>query len=270
MVIRIIQKYGKKICDIPFVFGVILVFFLFQIDANMPLFFEDEKWHILKATTDLRSIIISCIFFGMYMGMSSMVASIAFGLEFLEEWKSGVASHIIKNMGLKKYAFVYSVLTTLSGGTMLLIGYLLYVWYMSVHIELFNIDAVNTDMQSIIYAYTLEDSRGLQFIIIMAMLMFLFGAISALIALCISTLTENKYIVIFSPYLFYRGYIEISKIICLEDKYRLDYYITGRQNIGRNFIEFNFIILFLLIILIIIGQYIFGKGVRRRLINGKY
>lgn len=270
MLKRTIKKYWNDIFGIRFWVGILLVFLFFQLDANMPIFFDEYRWEVLKKTSDFKTVLTSCVYFGMYIGMVTIAASISFGIQFSEEWKAGVAPHLIRNMGMTRYTLSYSIFATVSGGGIAMMGFLLYAIYMKSHIDFLNQNAANPTMQEMMYAFTLKDKSGVQFVVVMALIMFVFGAVSAVVALCVSTFTDNKYLVVFAPYLVYRGYVELSKIIALPKEWRLDYYLTGRVNIGNNFTEFVLIIIGSLFAIILVGQKLFKKGVRRRLIYGKY
>ena len=270
MLKRIIENYGKSLCGIKCFAGIVLVFFLFQLDTNMPIFFSESRWDILKATSDLKSILTNCIHFGMYMPMSMMIATVGFGTQFCNEWRAGVVPQLVKNIGLKQYAVLYIGMAELSGAIIGGVGFLMYAVFMRLHILFVNPSAANIQTHTILYEFTLQDTTGIQFIFVMGLLMTFLGALSSVLALCVSTVSENRYFVMIAPYLVYRIYVELSKILHIGNKYRLDYYLLGRQNIGESIMTFCIIMLVLFLLVLVIGQFVFKQGVRRKLIYGKY
>ena len=267
---RFIKNYFGTVFGLKLFIGALGVFILFQLDAGMPLFFTEYHWNVLSENYDFKMIFSNTIYFGMYMHMLTMLSAAGFGTRFCEEWRSGVVPHLVKNMDLKHYSTLYIILATVSGGSIAVLGFIMYVLSIVIHVPLWSRNALKQNSLIGLYEFTLEDESGLQFIVIFVMLFFLVGALSAVIAICISTFSENKYLVMTSPYIIYRCYVELCKAIHIPNNYRVDYYLFGRQELGTHLGEICFIIIGLTAVVIVGGRYVFAKGVRRKLINGKY
>lgn len=270
MIKRIFSNYGEVLLGWKVWIASFTVFMLFQLDAGMPISFDEYHWNVLRESYDFKIILISCIYFGMYICMMCITATIGFGLQFHKEWKSGVVPQLVSKMGLKKYSTLYVLLAMLSGGLINLTGYSLYAWYMGRRVLYINTMAAQTDTHEFAYAFSLSDESGIQYVMIMGILYLVVGAVASVISLYVSTLTENKYLVMFSPYLILRCYTEFCKAIGIPDNLRIDYYLLGRVDIGDSFTEFIVIIVIVLFVVAVIGQHFFKKGVRGRLVNGKY
>lgn len=267
---RFIKNYVRIVFGLKFLLGTLGVFILFQLDAGMPLCFTEDHWNVLKENYDFKLIFSNTVYFGMYMHMLTIASAVGFGTQFCEEWRSGVVPQIVKKMGLNRYSTVYIMFAALSGGSIAVIGFVMYVVSICIHVPLWNPNASKQNDMIGLFKFTLEDESGLQFIIVFMLLFFITGAMSAIIAQCISTISENKYLVMTSPYLIYRVYVEICKVINVPGRYRVDYYLFGRQELGTNLGEICLVTVLLIAVMIVGGQYIFERGVRRRLINGKY
>lgn len=270
MIKRIFSNYSEVLFGWKVWIASFTVFWLFQLDAGMPISFNNHHWDVLRDSYDFKIVLISCIYFGMYICMMCITATIGFGLQFHKEWKAGVVPQLVSKMGLKKYSTLYVLLAMLSGGLINLTGYGLYAWYMGRRVLYINTMAVQTEVHDFAYVFSLSDESGIQYVVIMGILYSVVGAVASVIALYISTLTENKYLVMFSPYLIFRSYTELCKVIRIPDNWRIDYYLFGRIDIGDSFSEFIAIIVIVLFMVAVIGQHFFKMGVRGRLINGKY
>ena len=267
---RFIKNYIRIVFGSKLLIGAFGVFILFQLDAGMPLFFTQHHWNVLREHYDFRLIFSNTIYFGMYMHMLTIASATGFGTWFCEEWRSGVVPQLVKKMGLKLYSTFYVILAAISGGSIAVVGFIMYVASIYIHVPLWNPNALKQNSSIGLFKFTLEDESGMQFIFLFVMLFFVTGALSAIIALCVSTISENKCLVMTSPYLIYRIYVEICKVISVPGNYRVDYYLFGRQELGTNLGEICLVIVLLVAILLVGGQCVFEKGVRRRLVNGKY
>lgn len=270
MVRRFFNHYGNILFGFRFWAGVLCVFLLFQLDAELPLFFDGHRWSVLRETADFKGILASSLIYGMYMCMLCIAASVGFAMRFHEEWRAGIVPQMVKKMGLRKYTVLYTSLAAVSGGNISAAGFLFYAAYMGTHVKLLNQDSAGQQTQELFYSFTLRDYTGLQYVAVMALLMFLAGALAAIFAICVSTVSENKYLVIVSPYLLYRVYVEVCKMIKLPGQFRLDFYLFGRRDMGNSMPEFVLIVCFLLTAGVAAGQYQFRRGVRKRLAYGKY
>lgn len=265
-----IRNYGKILFRWNFIVGVICVFFVLQLDTELPIFMSSQEWEIMRETSDFMEYICNAIYFGMYLSMVCIIATISFGIQFHEEWKAGVVPQIVKKTGITKYAMLYTWFAIVSGGGIVAVGFIAYAVYMTKYILLLNPATLEEKLQFGLYNYTLDDKTGLQYVIVMTLLMFVVGALSAVIALCVSTISANKYLVMFSPYLIYKIYVEICKLSHVSYKYRVDFYLFGRNTLGESLGQMIMIVMIILMIIFIVGGYAFKKGVQRKLIYDKY
>lgn len=271
MLKREIKNYGEIVFNVRFCLCVACIFLLFQLDTGIPMMFSSYHWSVTAKEWDIISTLLDAIYFGMYIQMINIVSTAGFGLRFCEEWKAGIVPWMVRKCGLKKYARLYVSLATLSGGSIAVVGFILYVISIKMHnVSLLNPELLENLKTTANYGYTLNTHSGIKYIIIMATLYFIVGALASVIAICMSTLITNKYFVMVSPYLIYRIYVEISKIINIPYNQRIDYYLFGRQEIGKSFWQTETIILLILVLIIIAGQFMFRKGLRRKLVYEKY
>ncbi len=266
-----IKNYGQIVFNVRFCLCAICIFLLFQLDTGIPMMFSSYHWSVTAREWDLRSILLNATFFGMYIQMINIVSTAGFGLRFCEEWKAGIVPWMVRKCGIKKYARIYVFLAAFSGGSIAVVGFGLYVISIKLHnVLLLNPVRLEELKMTATYRYTLDSYGGIKYIVIMATLYFLVGALAAVIAMCISTLITNKYFVMVLPYLVYRIYVEFSKIADIPYNQRIDYYLFGRQEIGNSFWQTEIRIIIIFICILIVGQYLFREGLRRKLIYEKY
>lgn len=266
---KLIWNYVKIFFGVFFWLGVLGVFMVFLLDANLPIFFDTYTWSVLQESSDAIMTVADIIYFGIYISLVFVFAGLAFGTQFYREWSSGVVPQVVCKWGIKKYTIVYSCMAAMSGGSILAVGFLLYISYMANHMSILNPALLEQHKNLEIYVYAMEGS-GLKYIFIMAFLLFVLGAFIAIIFLCLSTVLDNRYVLMLMPYILYKTYVEIVKVLNIPGKFRIDYYLFGRIDIGDSCRDTVVILLCAFFILIIVGQFLFRKGVKRRLHYGKY
>lgn len=249
--------------------GILGVFAMYLLDANLPIFFDKYKWSVLQENSDVIMTVADIICFGVYFSMVFVFAGLAFGTQFYREWNSGIVPQMICKWGMKKYTFTYSCLAAISGGIISSGGFLLYIIYMAYHMPILNPVLVEQHKDLDMYIYAM-DGNGIKYIFIMAFLLFVLGAFIGIMFLCLSTVLDDRYILMLIPYIVYRAYVEIVKLLDVPSKYRIDYYLFGRIDIGDSYRDTVIILTGILLILIFAGQFFFRKGVKRRLHYGKY
>lgn len=266
---KMIQNYVKIFFGGYFWLGLFGVFSAFLLDANLPIFFDIQTWSVLQESSDIIMTLADIIYFGIYISLVFVFSGLAFGTQFYREWNSGVVPQIVCKWGIKKYTFVYSCLAVMSGGMISSGGFLLYIFYMVYHMPILNPDLIEQHKDLGIYVYTIE-GNGIKYIVIMAFLLFVLGALTGIVFLCLSTVLDNQYVLMLMPYILYRTYVEIAKLFHVPGKFRVDYFLFGRIDIGNSYGNTIMILLSVFFVLIIIGQFLFRKGVKRKLHYGKY
>lgn len=266
---KMMWNYVKIFFGRFFWFGIFGVFMVFLLDANLPMFFDAHTWSVLKENSDVIMTVADIIYFGIYISLIFVFSGLAFGTQFYREWNSGIVPQMVCRWGIKKYTFAYSCLASMSGGIISVGGFLLYIVYMAYHMPILNPALIEDHKNLGLYVYAMEGS-GMRYVFIMAFLMFVLGAFIGIVVLCLSTVLDNRYVLMLMPYILYRMYVEIAKVLDVPRNYRIDYYLFGRIDIEDSYGGTVIILLGIFGVLIITGQFFFRKGVKRRLHYGKY
>lgn len=269
MVKKFAKNYGQILLRGSFWFGILGIFILYSIDSDLPMFWSQYEWNVAMENDDVMYYITGFILFGSYKVFMLVFATVGFGLQFSDEWNHGMAPQIIRKWGIKKYACTYTALGALSGGMISSLGMGVYILYMHSRLQLINkVSLANEEGWN--YLYAVNDKNGVGYMLIIIGVMFVAGAIASVMALCFSTVTTNKYIVMIFPYLVYRTYVEIAKAVSIPNKMRIDYYLLGRNDIGTSYLSTAVILIVILAAVILTGQFLFRKGIRRKLCYEKY
>lgn len=266
---KVIWNYSKIFWGGYFWLGLIGVFLVFLMDADLPVFFDMQTWSVLQANSDVIMTVADIIYFGIYFSLIFVFSGLAFATQFYREWNSGIVPWMVCKWGIKKYTFTYTCLAALSGGIISSGGFLLYILYMAYHIPILNPVLLDQHKDLGMYVYAMYGS-GIHYIIIMAFIFFVLGAFIGIISLCLSTVLDNRYVLMLMPYILYRAYVEIVKVLHVPGEFRVDYFLFGRINIGNSFWNTVIILSGVFVAITVTGCFLFRKGVKRRLCYGKY
>lgn len=241
-------KYLSRLFGIRFWTSSFIVFVLFQLDTGMPILFSKYHWQVLSTEWDIASMLNNAIFFGMYIQMICIASTTVFASSFCEEWHSGITPWLLNRYGINKYSIIHILLAAFSGGSVSSMGFVLYLLSCKINnVQILNPIRFGELKMTLSYDYLVGENKEIEYAVVMLLIYFMTGALAAIIAMCISAVKTNRYVVMIAPYLIYRVYVEFSKIISLSNKYRVDYYLFGRNKMGKSYIETIMIILVILI-----------------------
>lgn len=270
MLKKMIKSYGRILMKYTFWIGAAGIFLIMAIDSEMLLNMSEQRWEQSGQYTDIMMKLEAIFRVGGYFKLILILVTAGFAVWFCTEWNSGVVPQLVRRWGIKKYSLCYTVMAAISGGGMAVMGAVAYILYVGRYLKVVNYDGPNYNVDSYSYAYAVGDGHHNIALFFVILALFITGALAAEITLCFSTLTTNKYIVMIMPYLVFEIYQEIAKSIRLDDRYRIDFYFLGKQNIGNSYISTTAIYIGIITVILLGGYLIFSKGLRRKLHYEKY
>lgn len=270
MLKKICKNYARIFLGPVFWGSSLIIAVLMSFDTETFTVMNNAEWSRMGEYYDIMMKLCSSFWAGGYFNLFMILAAGGFCLQFCKEWNAGVAPQIIKKWGMKKYCMFYTVMSFLSGGGSVVVGVGIWCFYMHRFFQIVNYQGENYEGAVYNYEYAVRDHNAVIAMAFVFIMLFLAGALVAILANIISTHTCNKYIVMILPYIIYKAYIEIAKSFQISDRFRIDYYFLGRQDIGSSYVSTVVIMVIIAVFIIIVGYFGFLTGVRRKLSYGKY
>ena len=99
---KVIWNYSKIFWGGYFWLGLIGVFLVFLMDADLPVFFDMQTWSVLQANSDVIMTVADIIYFGIYFSLIFVFSGLAFATQFYREWNSGIVPWMVCKWGIKR------------------------------------------------------------------------------------------------------------------------------------------------------------------------
>lgn len=250
------------------IFCICLVFFLdVDIGAKNILLNKYSPNNYEGAILYIQYILLYGVNFHLFL----MFVTMGYTVSIPMDWKTGIVPYIVKGVGIKKYAFIQVGAASLSGGLAAVGGFgLFYLWLRS-KLPLVPKGFAEIPMYDVLREMpyygegTLKDIRV--FLLAFFLLLFLSGAAFSALAAGVSLYLGSRYLVFVFPYLIFRGYIELAKILHIPNDLRLDRWVTAMSQPFSIPVCLGIVLAFALSVFAV-SVYLFSKSIKWRLEHG--
>ncbi len=192
------KNFKRAILNVGMFFAIIMVFIiLFRTFITYDLFNIGKEMDVISLLTYPFAM-------STFVPFACIFPVLPYAFTYLEEKNSGYYKYILMRCGVKKYIFNKIFFTGLSGGISLLIPFTFIfiiagVCSQQVSTEFFPYMYIGKIWEPYLYIF-----GGKLVLFLRLILIFLFGVLWAEIALLISTIISNRYIVFVVPFVIYQ------------------------------------------------------------------
>lgn len=172
--------------------------------------------------------------YGLYHYMFLVFAVIPHGLDFCEEWRSGIFLMTLKRRGKRAYGGRMILNGALTGGCAAALGFLLYVGALRLWVPFYDPAGGNAPFfVTLPFGGLLEGGQGWLYFLIRAYFIFLMAALFAGVAVYLSFHMPNPYVTLFSAFFCYRVLKEVGRMIRLPEALQIPWLLSGEALIGN-------------------------------------
>lgn len=259
-----------KAFSFSLLFAVLGISLCFCFDNWQDLIGSFHNPHIYDeySTTCVHYFIFNSFSFGgVFMNyFSCLLAAVPYAANYSLEKQGGMVIYKISRCGGKNYAFSKLLTASLSGGAVMLLGGLIFIFALSTYLPLVTPNELLTH-QVFPYFKELSSGSGLSYFIIILYLASLSGALWASVGMCISAYLPNPYVAVCSPMIIRFSLVEVGRLARIPDAFRLDRLINAR---GILYSEAATLAIITVIISLVwwICYRLFSKGIQASLDGG--
>ena len=201
---------------------------------------------------DVMYFVFMAFHYGLYHNMYFVFAMLPKGLQFCEEWDSGMFFAVIKRYGKKGYAKRILLQGALSGGCAVAIGFLVYVASLSMVFPLFSEHAINANfyLQLPLGSLLQEVNAGVYFIV-RSYYLFLNVTLFTACAIYVSLYIPNKSVALVSGFFGYRVIKLMGDMLKVPEALRITHLLSGNIIIKNEMVSVA--VISLLVILVLVG-----------------
>lgn len=187
------------------------------------------------------------------------------------DWKHKVVPAVVQKLGVNGYSRIQIGVAALSGGLAVVGGFLIYLVVLRTKLPVIasgeGMAQMNEFLMGMPYHRGISPEDIRFFIVCMTAILFLSGVVGTAIAASLSVYLNNVYIVLVTPYLLLRVYIECANVFRIPEELRMDRWFAGM--IQPFSIPMCLIILSAVsLILVLLSKKLFVIGLKWRLENG--
>lgn len=193
-------------------------------------------------------------------------ATFPFATSFSHERRNKSVAFIVSREGKKKYCLVKYLVNAISGGVVVAIGTALVLFVLSTMFPMTNAEFQDVQVSDMFHSW-LAVYKPMEYCMLEICLGFFRGMIWSSIALLISVLIEDPFVVIVSPYVVSYAFVQFCRLLQINNQYRLDMILIGRTVINSSWNTVAIALAVTLMLDVIIGV-IFIKYIVRGLKDG--
>ncbi|MBD5542888.1 MAG: hypothetical protein HDR01_01245 [Lachnospiraceae bacterium] len=154
-------------------------------------------------------------------------ATLPFAASFCKERKNNAIAFIVSREGRKKYCLVKYLVNMLSGGFVVAIGTAILLFMLLLMFPMTGSDYQDVTTADMFHAWAAVNSP-MQYCIVEIVLGFCRGIIWSSVALLISLYVNDSFVVTASPYLFSYVFVQLGRLLQINNTYRIDMILIGR------------------------------------------
>lgn len=254
----------KRAWNVSCMIGIIGIFFSICFDS----------WNDLIQALQIHRGNVHYFFFNSAWGgvcrtyFLPVFATFPFATSFCKEYSTHALPYIITREGKKNYCITKYIINALCGGLIVAIATALLFIVLSAIFPMTDVSCQGAVVSDRFHTW-IAVHHPFQYGIIETVSGFLRGMIWASVSLCISLYISDPLVVMVSPYLFSFAFVQLCRILRIEDTYRLDMLLTGNMVIKSSNYTIGICTIASIAIVTILGI-MFEKKVLRGLKDGKF
>lgn len=208
-------------------------------------------WHKESSVMVYNYIMNSVIYAGSYIPyLAPVLAACGYASSYCREYDCGMSELFIGRMGCFPYSLAKIITSALYGGMIYSLGIALFVIVVGTKIPLYVKEWSSGEDCFPFYNFLAED-KVLTFYMVIFYLTFLSGILWSVVALTVSAYIRNIYVTVASPLLFSFLLGRIYVFLGVDEKYRLDLWLSGRSAMSSD--SLSLLIESSIVLLILVG-----------------
>lgn len=166
--------------------------------------------------------------YGLYHYMFLVFAVVPHGLDFCEEWCSGIFLMTLKRRGKREYGSRMVLNGALAGGSAAALGFLMYAGTLRLLVPFYDPTGGNAPVfVTLPFGSLLEGGQAWLYFLIRAYFIFLMATLFTGFAVYLSFHMPNPYVTLFSAFFCYRLLKEVGRMIRLPEALQIPWLLAG-------------------------------------------
>lgn len=195
-------------------------------------------------------------------------ATLPFATSFFKDYNSRSLVYIISREGKRNYCIIKYIVNAICGGLVVAVATGLLFLMLSTQFPVTDISEQGATISDRFHSW-IAVNHPYQYGMIEIISGFLRGTIWASISLYTSIYISDLLVIIISPYMFSFGFVQLCRLLRIDDRYRLDKLLTGNMVIHSSVYTIGVCTIVIIVLVSMIGL-LFVKKVLREMEDGKF